>query len=264
MPDSESLVRMQRRLEQAGIRAQREEGVECCYARQTKFWVNDPDGTLWEVYTLDEDIDHRGPGQSREQMLPAQPTDGAAATVVWEHRLGQPVPQRAEFADGSVDEVRLRGGLNAPLSDADRQRLLSESRRVLRPGGRLFVHVLTAESAFAGVPDLPGPAAAVKRVPATEEVVAAVESLGLEGVRLLKFDAKPCFVRDGVAMRETQLEAFAPAGEATVAVVYKGPFREVRDDRGNVYPRGRRLLTDAATAQRLKGPEWAGQFLILG
>src|SRR5947209_5852921 len=47
LPDSATLVAMQRRLEEAGIRSQREEGVECCYARQTKFWVTDPDGTLW-------------------------------------------------------------------------------------------------------------------------------------------------------------------------------------------------------------------------
>src|SRR4249920_816438 len=36
--DSARLVEMQRRLELAGIRTQREEGVECCYSRQTKFW----------------------------------------------------------------------------------------------------------------------------------------------------------------------------------------------------------------------------------
>src|SRR5690242_1543913 len=66
LADSKALVDMQRRLELAGIRSQREEGVECCYARQTKFWVHDPDGTMWEVYTLDEDIDHRGPGQRPE------------------------------------------------------------------------------------------------------------------------------------------------------------------------------------------------------
>jgi catechol 2,3-dioxygenase-like lactoylglutathione lyase family enzyme len=264
MPDSESLVRMQQRLELAGVRSRREEGVECCYARQTKFWVHDPDGTLWEIYTLDEDIDHRGPGQTREQMAPA-PAEGAKASVVWEHYLGQPVPARADFADGSADEVRLRGSLNVPMSDAHRRSLLSEARRVLKPNGRLFVHVLTAESAFVGRPNLPGPAAAVERVPATDDVVAAIESAGFEGVRLIKFDAKPCFVREGVAMRETQIEAFAPAGApASVAVVYKGPFREVRDDRGNVYPRGRRVLTDAPTAARLGAPEWAGQFLILG
>jgi catechol 2,3-dioxygenase-like lactoylglutathione lyase family enzyme len=70
MSDSAALVAVQMRLERAGIRTKREEGVECCYARQTKFCVTDPDQTLWEMYTLDEDIDHRGTGQTREQMLP--------------------------------------------------------------------------------------------------------------------------------------------------------------------------------------------------
>jgi len=69
MPDSTTLVAMQERLERGGIRSRREEGVECCYALQTKFWVTDPDQTLWEIYTLDEDLEHRGLGQSREQML---------------------------------------------------------------------------------------------------------------------------------------------------------------------------------------------------
>src|ERR1051326_8640675 len=25
-------------------------GTNCCYAKQDKFWVNDPDGVQWEVY----------------------------------------------------------------------------------------------------------------------------------------------------------------------------------------------------------------------
>src|SRR6516165_6645506 len=40
MADSASLVAMQRRLGEAGISSRREEGVECCYARQTKFFVH--------------------------------------------------------------------------------------------------------------------------------------------------------------------------------------------------------------------------------
>src|SRR5262249_53958037 len=60
LPDSAMLVEVQRRLEEHGIATQRQEGVECCYARQTKFWVTDPDRVLWEVYTLHEDIDHSG------------------------------------------------------------------------------------------------------------------------------------------------------------------------------------------------------------
>src|SRR5436190_6466978 len=58
--DAQSLVDAQRRIETAGIRTDREEGVECCYAKQTKFWVNDFDNRLWEFYVLEGDIDHRG------------------------------------------------------------------------------------------------------------------------------------------------------------------------------------------------------------
>jgi catechol 2,3-dioxygenase-like lactoylglutathione lyase family enzyme len=50
---TEVLVAMQRRLELGGVSTSREEGVECCYAKQTKFWVTDPDGNLWEIYTFE-------------------------------------------------------------------------------------------------------------------------------------------------------------------------------------------------------------------
>jgi catechol 2,3-dioxygenase-like lactoylglutathione lyase family enzyme len=267
MPDAASLVAMQERLERAGVRSRREEGVECCYARQTKFWVYDPDGTLWEVYTLDEDIDHRGAGQLPEKIRPAaEAAVPREESVVWEHRLGQDVPERTSFAEGGVDEVRLRGSLNMPLGEGERRHLLAEASRVLRPGGRLFVHVLTAERPFAGDPGLPGPASVVRHVPVDADVVGVVEAAGFEGVRLLKFDASPCFVREGVPMRETQLEAWKPSENSTpsITVVYKGPFRELRDDVGNVFPRGRRVRIDPTTAERLRSPEWAAHFLILG
>src|SRR5436190_1882340 len=39
--DSAALVAVQHRLELAGYATQREDGVECCYSKQTKFWVQD-------------------------------------------------------------------------------------------------------------------------------------------------------------------------------------------------------------------------------
>lgn len=34
-----------------------EQEVACCYAKQDKFWVNDPDGYEWEVYHFIEDVE---------------------------------------------------------------------------------------------------------------------------------------------------------------------------------------------------------------
>ena len=273
LPDVPSLVATQERLERAGVRSQREAGVECCYAKQTKFWVHDPDGTLWEMYVLEGDIDHRGSGQLPEKVLgtnghsaPSAPAPAAAPErFVWQHLMGQPVPEKLPLADASADEVMLRGSFNLPLKDADRQHLVSEALRVLKPGGRLFVHVLVAERPLSASPQLPGPASAVQHTPLESEPVRLLEEAGFTGVRMEKFDAKPCFVREGIGLRELQLAGFKPGGSApAVTVLYKGPLREVTDDAGRVYRRGERVTTDAATAERLTRGPLADQFAIFG
>jgi catechol 2,3-dioxygenase-like lactoylglutathione lyase family enzyme len=264
LPDAAALVAMQRRLELAGIRSQREEGVECCYARQTKFWVTDPDNTLWEFYTLEGDIEHRGQGQTREQMVPPASTANGAKVATWEHRLGAPVPEVLPLADESIDEVLLRGTLNQPLAVAVQQRLMTETRRVLRAGGRVFVHVLVADRPLTARPQLPGPAAAVQHVPQEAEPVQLLEGAGFHGIRLLKFGAKPCFTVDGVEMREMQLEGWKPthAGRGAT-VLYKGPFRLVTDDTGRSYPRGQRIAVDSAEAERLRADADGAAFTII-
>lgn len=261
LPDAKSLVAMQERLERAGMPTRREDGVECCYAKQTKFWAHDPDGNLWEVYTFDGDIEHRGAGQAAELVLgdslkPREP-------VVWEHRMTDPVPARVPLADGAADEVLLRGTFNLPLAPDERRALIAEVARVLRPGGRLFVHVLTGESAVEN-PELPGPAGKVQSVPFEADPIELLAGAGFVAVRMLKFDSKPCFVRGGVGMRELQLEGFAltAARDAEVEVMYKGPFREVRDDEGRSFVRGRRVSVPPAVADRLRAGEFAAQFTV--
>jgi uncharacterized glyoxalase superfamily protein PhnB len=45
------------RLADAGLAPIEERGTECCYARQDKAWVSDPDGAPWEVYVVLADVD---------------------------------------------------------------------------------------------------------------------------------------------------------------------------------------------------------------
>lgn len=205
MTDSRQLVALQERLEKAGIRSQRTEGVECCYAKQTKFWIHDPDNTLWEFYTLDDDeLEHRGTGQTLDTMMNSTlPDDG----TFLEHRLGTPVPIRLEACDESQDEVRLRGSFNIPLAENEKELLIQEAIRVLKPRGRLLVRILAGDKTHPS-PSLPGKGAPVKFVPAKDDIMALISKAGMSGIRLLKYDEKPCFVSDGVTMRETHIEAF--------------------------------------------------------
>ncbi|MGH9365567.1 MAG: ArsI/CadI family heavy metal resistance metalloenzyme [Thermoanaerobaculia bacterium] len=42
-----------------GLSTEEEKREACCYALQEKFWVTDPDGNRWEVYTVLEDIEQK-------------------------------------------------------------------------------------------------------------------------------------------------------------------------------------------------------------
>jgi catechol 2,3-dioxygenase-like lactoylglutathione lyase family enzyme len=58
--DSTAEVRRWREeLKARGVVSEEEKREECCYALQDKFWLTDPDGNRWEVYTVLEDIEDR-------------------------------------------------------------------------------------------------------------------------------------------------------------------------------------------------------------
>ncbi|HEY2797415.1 MAG TPA: ArsI/CadI family heavy metal resistance metalloenzyme [Thermoanaerobaculia bacterium] len=44
-------------LKSRGVLSEEEKREACCYALQDKFWLADPDGNRWEVYTVLEDIE---------------------------------------------------------------------------------------------------------------------------------------------------------------------------------------------------------------
>lgn len=253
---SQELVEVQRRLEMAGVQSEREEGVECCYSKQTKFWLHDPDGTLWEMYVLEGDLDHRGAGQNAEAILgkgyeehslnvvtlPCSMNPPVPKKQTWSHRLGNSLAVPDEIAPESLDEVALQGSFNAEGTLPLLASFLKEAADRLKAGGRLSIHCLTADRHIEEVPPLPGPASVVKSVPCLDSLLSHLEEAGFEAILLTKYGSRACFTAGEVEMRETMLEAFKPKlpAEESVWAVYKGPFAELKLDNGMSMLRGKR------------------------
>ncbi|GAC1371720.1 MAG: hypothetical protein NVS3B25_27900 [Hymenobacter sp.] len=80
----------------AGLVSREEMGTSCCYAKQDKFWVNDPDGVEWEVYYFHADAEFNDPRYQDEYDQTASggtgqcciaPAAQAVAASVAEERL---------------------------------------------------------------------------------------------------------------------------------------------------------------------------------
>jgi catechol 2,3-dioxygenase-like lactoylglutathione lyase family enzyme len=59
-----SIAEVERRktdLKARGLAAGAPERSECCYALQDKFWLTDPDGNRWEIYTVLQDVETMSP-----------------------------------------------------------------------------------------------------------------------------------------------------------------------------------------------------------
>ena len=258
---SDALVAVQHRLEAHGIPTVREEGVECCYALQTKFWVTDADRNLWEVYTLEGDLDHSGFG-GEDHEVPA--IDGTAARpVVWEHALTSPPPVRIPFDDEAVDEVRLEGTYNADLAKCTRTVLVSEAFRVLRPGGRIKVHGLVSDRPYPGVPNLPGPAGMVRAIPIETLPAHELQQAGFVGLLHDKLGDIHCFQSSGVLLRELCLSGLKPweyHKSQLRYVMYRGPLAEVVDERGQLFRKGIRTAVDEGTWKLLRRVPFCEEF----
>jgi catechol 2,3-dioxygenase-like lactoylglutathione lyase family enzyme len=57
----EEVRRRRSELKERGVVSDEEKREACCYALQDKFWLTDPDGNRWEVYTVLEDIEAVAP-----------------------------------------------------------------------------------------------------------------------------------------------------------------------------------------------------------
>ncbi len=77
--DTVAVTSAQARLAGEELPTTTEEGVSCCYAVQDKVWVDDPDGTPWEIYTVLDDAEV--PAGELRSTEPAKPSEAACCAA---------------------------------------------------------------------------------------------------------------------------------------------------------------------------------------
>ncbi|QVL34170.1 VOC family protein [Telmatocola sphagniphila] len=264
LKNSEAIVEVQRRLEAAGYATRREDGVECCYSRQTKFWATDPDGVLWETYTLHEDIDHHGGGSQTAVTSLHMIDDTGPILNIWVHTLAEKYPTQLEFEDNSLDEVRLEGSFNSVSAAEHFERLLSSVYRKMKPGARMMMRGMVSDLPFPGVPDFPGLAAPVKNVPVEKAPIVSLLQAGFRGVYIDRLKEIDCLKAPGVELKSIIIYANKPLETVTGTrqVRYNGPFRKIVDDDGIEFPIGEFIELPSSVVDRLTNSPETARFTI--
>jgi arsenite methyltransferase len=90
---------------------------------------------------------------------------------------------------------------------------------------------------------------------------------GFVGVGYDKWDDLPWQVVEGIEFRSVTLLATKPSQsdlyDAGQAVLYRGPYSEVRDDLGNIYPRGDRVAVSRRTFELINSGPYAKDFVCM-
>jgi hypothetical protein len=187
-----------------------------------------------------------------------------------QERLAQRFDDSPAVADGWADYIVQDFTLNR-VDQKSEAPLLQGAMRCLGAQGRLLSVVLVADEAVHELQTLrEGPAGQAMRLPTERALVEAFEAAGYHGICLhwADGDSPAALERIGnIEVRACIVEAFkgkrGPCYELGQAVIYSGPWREVKDDDGHTYPRGARVAVCAKTFDLLMRAPYQGQFVAL-
>ena len=157
-------------------------------------------------------------------------------------------------ASSSIDVVISNCVLNLVPTD-EKTALFAEVHRVLRPGGRAVISDIVSDEAvpehLQNDPELW--TGCISGALTEEGFLRAFEDAGLYGIRILARQEEAWRTVEGIEFRSVTVEAFkgkeGPCFERRQAVIYKGPFKEVRDDDGHRLVRGQRAAVCDKTFQ---------------
>lgn len=201
-----------------------------------------------------------------DARLRANPISSVNELTEWERFVGEQRRSTPLVSDDSADLVVSNCVLNL-VRDGEKQALFDEIFRVLRPGGRAVISDIVSDEP---VPD------ELKRDPelwsgciagamTERDFVAAFAAAGLYGIEILERAEQPWQTVHGIEFRSLTVRAWkgkqGACWDRNQAVIYRGPWSEVRDDDGHVLRRGVPMAVCEKTLRLYTRPPYAGDII---
>ena len=195
-----------------------------------------------------------------EERLNRTPVRSAADLADLQAWQDEQRRERPLISDASVDLVVSNCVLNL-VDERQKAGMVGEIFRVLKPGGRVAISDIVSDEPvpthLRADPELWS--GCISGAFQEQDFIRAFLDAGFLAVRIDKWDAEPWRTVEGIEFRSATLVAVKGEGTPCLdvghAVIYKGPFAEVTDDEGHVFPRGERMAVCERTFRFLtEGP----------
>jgi len=168
----------------------------------------------------------------------------------------------------SVDVVVSNCVLNL-VEPQDKRQLFQELFRVLRKGGRAVISDIVADEPvpeqLQNDPHLWS--GCISGALTEEGFLQAFADAGFYGIEILARDERPWQTVAGIEFRSVTVRAYkgkqGPCFERNQAAIYLGPFKEVLDDDGHRFERGRRMAVCDKTFQLLRQEPYRAHFAVV-
>lgn len=186
-----------------------------------------------------------------------------------EEKLRFGIERSPAVAVGWASRIIMDFTLNRVGAEAEQQ-MMAEAFRALDITGSVLCAVLLSDEPVSSHHSVrSAPVGAPLRIPSETAVIAAFERAGFHGITL-HWNAAEAQAIDRIGDAEVRMctvQAFkgkqGPCWELGQAVMYRGPWSEVRDDDGHVYRRGERVAVCAKTYELMMRAPYQGAFLGL-
>jgi arsenite methyltransferase len=203
-----------------------------------------------------------------ERYLAEHPARDAADLAALKRWQAEQRRDRPLIADAAVDLVISNCVLNL-VDDADKAALVRGIYRVLKPGGRVAIADIVSDEpvpeALKADPELWS--GCVAGAFQEQAFVQAFVDAGFVAVKLDRWDTAPWRTVAGIEFRSATLTAVKGEGQACIdrghAVIYRGPYSEVRDEEGHVFPRGERIAVCERTFRMMTEGPYRDDFIGL-